>query len=153
MTSPQKRVLAVASSGGHWVQLMRLRGVLDQHETAYVTVQADYQNQIKTGASFFTVTDATRWSKFDLMKMVLEVLWIVLRERPNVVITTGAAPGVAAIRAGKLIGAKTIWIDSIANIECMSMSGQKVRPYADLWLTQWKHLAGPDGPSYLGSVL
>jgi len=99
------------------------------------------------------VTDATRWSKFDLARMVLEVLWIVVKERPDIVITTGAAPGVAAIRAGKLIGARTIWLDSIANIEQMSMSGEKVRPYADLWLTQWEHLARPDGPTFLGAVI
>jgi UDP-N-acetylglucosamine:LPS N-acetylglucosamine transferase len=148
-----KKILAVASGGGHWVQLLRLRSLLDQHDTTYVTVQADYEKLVGRGARFFKVTDATRWSKFDLLRMILEVLWVVLKERPDIVITTGAAPGVAAIRAGKLIGARTIWIDSIANIEKMSMSGESIRPYADLWLTQWEHLARPDGPSYLGAVL
>lgn len=149
----KRKILAVASGGGHWVQLLRLRGLLDLHQICYVTVQPDYKNQIDSNSSFYTVTDATRWSKFDLARMVLEVLWIVVKERPDIVITTGAAPGVAAIRAGKLIGARTIWLDSIANIEQMSMSGEKVRPYADLWLTQWEHLARPDGPTFLGAVI
>jgi UDP-N-acetylglucosamine:LPS N-acetylglucosamine transferase len=149
----KRKILAVASGGGHWVQLMRLRPLCDDYETCYATVQSEYKDQVDSGARFYTITDATRWSKLDLIRMILEVLWIVVKERPDIVITTGAAPGVAAIRAGKLIGAKTIWIDSIANIEQMSMSGVKVRRYADLWLTQWEHLARPDGPRFLGAVI
>ena len=81
------------------------------------------------------------------------MLWLVIRERPDVVVTTGAAPGYFALRFGKWIGAKTIWIDSIANLERMSLSGERVRRYADLWLTQWAHLAKSDGPVFLGAVL
>lgn len=151
--APVKKILAVASGGGHWVQMLRLAALLDQHDTTYATVQSDYKYQIPLGSRFYKITDATRWSRLNLIRMVLEVTWIVLKHRPNVIITTGAAPGVAAIRAGKLIGAKTIWLDSIANIEQMSMSGERVRKHADLWLTQWEHLAKPDGPTYLGSVI
>lgn len=148
-----KKILAVASGGGHWVQLLRLRPLLDQYETVYATVQSDYQRQVDEHLRFYKITDATRWSKLALARLVFELVWIVVKERPDVVLTTGAAPGVAAIRAGKLFGARTIWIDSIANIEKMSMSGEKIRPYADLWLTQWEHLAKPGGPEFLGAVL
>jgi hypothetical protein len=54
---------------------------------------------------------------------------------------------------GKLLGARTIWIDSIANAEQLSVSGAKVKPFADLWLTQWPHLVTKDGPDYKGAVL
>lgn len=147
-----KNVLAVASGGGHWVQLLRLRPAFEGHDVAYVTVQPSYASQV-SGARFYAVTDATRWSRWDLVKMVCQVSWIVLRERPDVVITTGAAPGVVALRMGKLVGAKTIWIDSIANVEHLSLSGKKVRRFTDLWLTQWPHLAAKDGPACHGSVL
>jgi len=53
----------------------------------------------------------------------------------------------------KLLRMKTIWVDSIANADELSMSGQKAGGCADLWLTQWHHLAAEGGPSYLGSVL
>jgi UDP-N-acetylglucosamine:LPS N-acetylglucosamine transferase len=149
----KKKIMAIASGGGHWVQLLRLRRLFDLHHTFYVTVQPDYKNEVDSNSSFYTVTDATRWSKFSLLRMILEVLWIVLKERPDIIVTTGAAPGVAAIRAGKLFGAKTVWIDSIANIDQMSMSGIKIQPYADLWLTHWEHLAMPEGPTFLGAVL
>jgi len=88
-----------------------------------------------------------------LIRQLFEVLFAVLRYRPDVIITTGAAPGYFALRFGKLIGARTIWIDSMANAEELSKSGQEVRKYADLWLTQWEHLAQSDGPQFMGKVL
>lgn len=69
------------------------------------------------------------------------------------VLSTGAAPGYIAVRLGKLIGAKTIWIDSIANVEHLSMAGELAGQHADLWLTQWPHLAKADGPHFHGAVL
>ena len=57
------------------------------------------------------------------------------------------------MRFGRLMGARTIWLDSIANVEELSMSGRRIGHYVDLWLTQWPHLAQPEGPHYMGSVL
>lgn len=73
-------------------------------------------------------------------------------ERPDVVVTTGAAPGYLAIRLGKLLGARTIWIDSVANADELSMSGRRALQQADVCITQWEHLADRDGPHYYGSV-
>jgi hypothetical protein len=70
------------------------------------------------------------------------------------VITTGSAPGLIALSMAKhLFGARTLWIDSIANCEQMSSSGLRARRFADVWLTQWPQLAGPDGPAHWGAVL
>ena len=146
------RVLAVASGGGHWVQLLRLRPALAYYDRAYVTVDRAYQQTVGDDR-FYVVTDATRWNKFKLMWMVAQIAWVLMRERPDVIISTGAAPGYVAIRLGKWMGARTLWLDSIANVEQLSMSGQKLRGFADLWLTQWPHLAQPDGPTHAGTVL
>ena len=78
---------------------------------------------------------------------------MLLRERPDVVVSTGAAPGFLALRLGKLLRARTIWVDSIANAEELSLSGRRIGPHADLWLTQWEPLARPEGPLYRGAVL
>jgi hypothetical protein len=83
----------------------------------------------------------------------LQLFWIVFKERPDVIISTGAAPGYIAIRLGKLFGARSIWVDSIANVEQLSMSGALAGGRADLWLTQWPHLAKENGPYYKGAVL
>jgi hypothetical protein len=52
-----------------------------------------------------------------------------------------------------MIGIKKIWLDNIANVDEFPMLGQEARKCNDLWLTQWKHLARPDGPRYAGVVL
>ncbi len=148
----KKRVLAISSGGGHWVQLLRLRPAFDDQDVAYVTVHRDYASDIP-GCRLFVINDANRWNKIGLVRMAIRLLVIVLRFRPHVVVSTGAACGYFALRFAKLIGARTVWIDSIANVEELSMSGRLVRPYADLWLTQWPELARPNGPDFKGAVL
>lgn len=148
-----KKILAVASGGGHWVQLRRLFGAFDGCDLALATVHADYVADAPPGVRFYTIRDATRWDKFGLIVLAFQVLRIMLVERPHIVLSTGAAPGYLALRIGKLLGAKTVWIDSIANVEHMSLSGQRIKPHADVWLTQWAHLAQPDGPTFIGAVI
>lgn len=150
--SASARVMLVASGGGHWVELMRLREAWRGKDVAYVTVQPDYQTQV-LGARFYCVRDATRWSRWSLLQMVAQVAWVMLRERPAVVISSGALPGVVALRIGKWLGARTLWIDSIANVEALSLSGQRALGFADLHLTQWQHLQSGGGTTYRGAVL
>jgi UDP-N-acetylglucosamine:LPS N-acetylglucosamine transferase len=146
------KLMAVASGGGHWTQLLRLAPAFAGFDVAFVTVDEGYRSQV-AGSRFFSVNDANRWNKTGLLRMALRLAWIVLKERPDVVISTGAAPGYVALRLAHALGARTIWLDSIANAAELSLSGAKVGRYADLWLTQWPHLARPQGPSYAGSVL
>jgi UDP-N-acetylglucosamine:LPS N-acetylglucosamine transferase len=148
----RRRVLAVASSGGHWVQLLRILPALEGCDVAFATVTDAYRGQVE-GHRFYRVSDATLWNKVGLVKLAIRMAWVIGRERPDVVISTGAAPGYFALVLGRLLGAKTIWLDSITNIERMSVSGTRIGPHADLWLTQWEHLATPEGPRYGGAVL
>lgn len=148
----RRRILAVASAGGHWIQLQRLRPAFEDQQVAFVTTNSGYRDEARPHR-FYVVNDASRWNKTRLALMAVRLFLIVLRERPDVVISTGAACGYFAVRFGKLIGARTLWIDSIANIDEMSMAGRLARKYADLWLTQWPHLATPEGPHYAGAVL
>lgn len=148
----RKKVLAVASSGGHWTQLLRVTPAFTSDEIVFVTVLESYRGQVPEN-KVHIVSDANRWNKFALIVLAIRIGWIVARERPNVVVSTGAAPGYFALLFGRLFRARTIWIDSITNIEHLSMSGSLAGKYADLWLTQWPHLATPKGPRYGGSVL
>jgi UDP-N-acetylglucosamine:LPS N-acetylglucosamine transferase len=146
-----KRILAVASSGGHWVQLRRLRPAFEGHDVAYLTTDRGHKSEVGS-ARFYTVRDGNRTSKLALLVSALQIGWVLVRERPQVVISTGAAPGYLAIRGAKLLGARTAWIDSVANVQELSMSGRLASERADLCLTQWPHLA--DGAvTYAGSVL
>jgi hypothetical protein len=134
------------------VQLLRLRRAFDGCDLAFCTVREGYRAEIGD-ARFHVVPDANRWDRLGLVRTAWAVLRVVMRERPRIVVSTGAAPGLFGIAIGKLFGARTIWVDSIANAETLSMSGRCARRIADLWLTQWPHLATPDGPFYEGSVL
>lgn len=156
-----RRVMAVASLGGHWVQLMRLTPAWDGCEVTYVTTSPDLEAEVQAEAAdraqppprFFAVREANRWQKLRLVASFLQILAIVLRTRPEVIVTTGAAPGYFAVRIGSVLGIRTVWIDSIANAEEISLSGRKAGRYAGLWLTQWPHLAREEGPDYRGSVI
>lgn len=151
MTRP-KKILAVASSGGHWTQLLRLRPAFEGHDVVFATTQADSRAELPQHRVHI-LPDANRHSKLRVLRLMLATLLLVLRERPDVVISTGAAPGYFAIRFGSYVGARTLWLESIANAEEYSLSTLLVKPYANLVLTQWPHLAKPDGPFYRGSVL
>jgi len=134
------------------VQLNRIRPALEGCELVFVTVKEAYRADVE-GCRFHAVTDATRWSKLGLVKLALQMLVIVVRERPDVVVSTGAAPGFFGVVIGKLLGARTIWLDTIALVEHLSMCGQMVGPFADLWLTQWPENASDDGARYMGAVI
>lgn len=151
-TAARQKLLAISSGGGHWVQLLRISTTFESCDVTFVTTHESYRSQVN-GHRFLTVTDSNLSTKFRLLKTAAEVAWIILTERPDIVVSTGAAPGYFALRLGHLMGAKTIWLDSIANVDRLSVSGRRVGRFADLWLTQWPDLAKADGPYYLGSVL
>lgn len=134
------------------MQLLRIRPAFEGCDITYACVRPAYAEDVPS-EQFYSFTDATRWDRWRLLKMLLQVTGLVLRVRPDVVITTGAAPGYVAIRLGRMIGARTVWIDSIANVEHLSLSGAKVGRYADLWLTQWPHLDKQEGPHFKGAVI
>lgn len=146
-----KKILAVASGGGHWIQLLRLRPSFEENEVRFITTHRDLGKDV--AGRTYTVIDSNLNQKFRLFFMSFQILWILIKYRPNVVITTGAAPGYVALAIGKLLGAKTIWLDSIANAGELSGSGKHARWVADVWLTQWDHLQTEEGPVYKGRVL
>ncbi len=137
----QPKILAVSSAGGHWIQLQRFRPVLEKYQTVYASTCSDNAATVHP-APFYTLTDATRWNKWIMVKLFFEVVRIIIIESPNIIITTGAAPGLWAVIAGKVSGARTIWVDSMANAEKLSMCGTISRYFTNLHLTQWPHLAG-----------
>lgn len=149
MGRSKKRILAVSSSGGHWVQLMRLRPSWDHCEASYLTTEKEYEQEVirynqEKGleqSAFYLTVVASRWQKLKLIRQLLDILLVILKTRPDYIISTGAAPGYFALRLGKILGAKTIWVDSIANVEELSLSGQKIRNSADICLSQWPEVA------------
>jgi UDP-N-acetylglucosamine:LPS N-acetylglucosamine transferase len=148
----RKKVLFISSCGGHWKQMRRIEPAFEGFIKCYAVTDSSY-SQFVPNELFYSLPDASMWNKYRLIWQALNVLWLLIRIRPNVVITTGASVGFFALFFAKKMGKKTIWLDSLANAEKMSLSASKVKLYADLWLTQWEHLAKPEGPFFYGSVL
>jgi UDP-N-acetylglucosamine:LPS N-acetylglucosamine transferase len=147
-----KRILAVASAGGHWQQLMLLRAAYTHHSVHYVTTLPGLADQFDARPST-QIPDCNRDTPVQAIKSVFALLAVILRVRPHVVISTGALPGVIALAMGRLIGARTIWVDSVANAEEMSSSGRLAKRFAHLRLSQWETPARAEGAEYAGSVL
>ena len=151
MPGPTK-ILALSSSGGHWVQLLRLRPAFDGHDVTYATTRSGYRGDIERGR-FCVIPDCNRDEPLHVLWCAMRIVLLLVRVRPDVVISTGAAPGYLAVRLGRWLGSRTIWVDSVANADELSMAGRLAGPYSDLWLTQWPHLEADPGPKFAGSVL
>lgn len=147
----ETRLLAIASAGGHWIQLLRLRPAFAGAKVTWATTRPDLAAPVDGPVR--VIVDGSAWQPFRLLRALFQIVWLMVRLRPHVVVTTGAAPGALAIVLGRLLGARTVWIDSIANCEQISRSGRFVRRFAVVWLTQWEHLAAPGGPAYWGAIL
>lgn len=163
------RVLAICSSGGHWAELRRIKDAWDGCAVTYVTTSAtlardledDPQAPGKSAPRFVSIVDINRWSPaLEKARVVLQIALVLLRSRPDVIVSTGALPGYIAIRLGRLMGARRIWLESIANVEEPSTSGLRASAHCNLWLTQWEHqtqdpktLGLACTPTYAGKVL
>ena len=148
----KKKVLAVASAGGHWTQLLLLSDAFSHCDIRYVTTNIN-RSAAPTDEHLTMVIDADFSTKLKLIPLALQMLGILIKQRPDVVISTGAAPGFFAVMFGKLLGAKTIWVDSMANYSELSLSGKHASRFCDLSLTQWPVLADGEKIKYFGSLL
>ncbi len=144
-------VLAVASFGGHLVQLMRMmRPVSDACRLVYVSTAEEGRPEGEH--NFYLVQDFSRTNFCRAFGQIKRLFAIMRREKPDMIISTGAAPGLIGLLVGRLMGIHTIWIDSVANADRLSLCGRIAVHIADRTLTQWPHLAAKK-VEYHGNVL
>lgn len=136
----KKKILAVSSIGGHWVQLLRIaRSMESQYEVVYMCTHPKCKTMIGD-CRFHTMMDFSRWNAWKMVPASFKILAILIKERPTAIITTGAAPGLLTLILGRMIGIKTIWVDSVANVKTMSGCGKLARKFANHVYTQWPEL-------------
>lgn len=148
-----KKIVAISSGGGHWEQLQLISPAFHLHDVHYITTLEGLAESAGV-RSYEIVSDCNRGSVASLVRCTIQIFKALKRSKPDLVVSTGAAPGLIALFVGKyLLGAKAVWIDSVANAEQLSMSGKLAQYVADVRLTQWKHLSNGNDVEYLGSVL
>ena len=147
----RRKVLAVASIGGHWIQLLRIARPMEEHyEIVYMCTHPKCA-AIVEGKKFYLATDFSRSDAWKLIPAFFRQLNIIRKEKPDAIITTGAAPGLICVFAGWLLHRKTIWIDSIANVNHLSLSGRIAALFVSKIYTQWQQLA-TDKIHYAGDI-
>lgn len=156
VSNPQHVMLA-ASFGGHWKQLMVIESLLNDEQRRFSLVSTSLATPPEVGdADYYRIPDCNAGERIRALRCLGHSLGLMLRLRPDLLITTGALPGLLLAVAAKVTGSRVIWVDSVANAESLSASGRMASRFVDLCCTQWEHLAdthSPRGPVYLGSVL
>lgn len=144
------RVIAIASNGGHLVQLNRLSPAFDEYTVTWVTTSSSKDTPSKYS---YVVTDCNFNEKVKFMRCVVQAWRILKTERPAAVVTTGAAPGLAFLLCAKVLRCNGIWLDSIANVDQLSTAGKIASRITVNCYTQWPHLANGNNVKYIGAVL
>ncbi|MDQ5770682.1 oligosaccharide biosynthesis protein Alg14 [Thiothrix subterranea] len=156
--SVKPTLLAISSPGGHWIQLNRLSVGLEERYRVVYAMPAGLFTSTSLGEreptrKVYSVVDVSADDKWRLIPCALQVLYILLKERPKAILSTGAAPGAVAIWLGSFLGIRTIWVDSIANVKQISRAGKLAQKRADVFLTQWEQLSDGQAIQYKGAVL
>lgn len=138
----KKKILAVASVGGHWVQLLRITSALaERYDIAYISTNAKCNTMIDGDSHFYAITDFSRWNMWKMFPASFAIAKILLKERPKCIISTGATPGLLTLLIGRMFGIRTVWIDSVANVQKLSGCGKIAAKVVKHVYTQWPNLA------------
>jgi len=135
------KICLAASAGGHLTELLKLADSWQQYEVFYVSTANMVAKKLNRYGPTHVVGECNREHLLRVFLVLFRCVRVIIHERPNVIISTGAAVGCIMCFLGKLLGAKVVWVDSITNVEWISLSGRMVRHIADLFLVQWPELA------------
>lgn len=148
------KLCLAASAGGHMSQLLKVCESWEGHETFCVTTVDVAREQLEEYGHVYVVGECNREQPVQIMVVLMRCIKVILCERPDVVISTGAAPACMLCFLAKIMGASIIWIDSITNVEKISLSGRLTRHIANLFLVQWPGLAEKfSNVEYVGTVI
>jgi len=135
------KICLVASAGGHLTQLLKLSDCWKDREVFCVSTLDSAVQKIQEFGRFYIIGECNREHPWQSLRVLKNCIRVIIKERPDVIVSTGAGPACLLCIVGKLLGAKIVWIDSIANVERLSMSGRIIRPLANLILSQWPEVA------------
>lgn len=145
------KVCIVSSCGGHLTEVLALRPAYEAHDHFFILNKRVELSAELVGRTHF-ITHAERdWR-------VIWNLWqawrLIRRERPDVILSTGAGPVVPVALVGRLHGIKTVFVETWTRVNAPSLTGRIMYRIAAKYFYQWPQLGKyfPKGV-YGGSVL
>ncbi len=131
------RVLLVCSSGGHLAQLMRLRPWWTRHERSWACFELPDAAGLLDGERVTWVHHPTTRHLGNLGRNLVLALRVLTRDRPDVIVSTGAGAAVPFFWVGRVLGCRTVYLEVYDRIDSSTLSGRLCHPVTDLFLVQW----------------
>lgn len=145
-------ILVISSSGGHFVQLSMLSNQLNCKKLVAVGTYLSQPTFINCD-TYYSVSDFSRDNVHLAIKVFIQSIKILIVEKPELIITTGAAPGLIMLICSKLFKVKGLWIDSLANSKELSFSAKIARFLGFKVLTQSIQVSNKYGVEFHGRVI
>lgn len=148
------KIMFVASAGGHLAQLLALKELWTEHQRCWATFRLPEVESALEGETAYWVHHPTTRNLPNAVRNV-GVAWRSLsRERPDVVVSTGAAVSVPFFLVAKLLGIPTVFIEAYDRITMPTLSARMCYPMTDLFVVQWpeQSLSFPESVN-IGAVL
>ena len=130
-------VLLVSSGGGHLDQLRRLEGWWGDHDRSWVTFDLPCARALVDERVVFAHHPTTRNLRNLLRNFVL-ALRVLRRERPDVIVSTGAGVALPFFVLGRLMGVRCVFVEVYDRIDSRTLTGRLCRPLADAFCLQWQ---------------
>jgi UDP-N-acetylglucosamine:LPS N-acetylglucosamine transferase len=146
------KIAMVCNEGGHLTEAQLLSEAFDGHETVYLTYDTLRGRQLDERKYLFRKIG---FNPLVMVLVVLQLIPVLLRERPDAVVTTGGEIAIPALVLAKLFGVETIYVESWCRIRTRSGSGRLLYHVADLFLVQWPQLTDVYGEKarYEGALI
>lgn len=134
------KIAFAASSGGHYEQLMMLKPLMNKYDSFIVTEKTKYNAKISDIKTYYMNQVNRKEVKFisNMLANSFKTLYIMLKEKPNVVICTGVLAMIPLCLLCKLFGGKLIYIESFAKVTSPTMTGKFLYKHADQFYVQWE---------------
>lgn len=149
----RKKICLIASSGGHYEQLLMLNG-LDKHfDIYYVTEKTKYSDERKNTYYIKQINRREKLFVLNFVTIFFQSIKIFFTEKPDIIISTGALSVIPTFFVGKLFKKKLVFIESFAKINSPTMTGKLIYHMADKFIVQWEDMLTVYPKAvYLGSI-
>jgi UDP-N-acetylglucosamine:LPS N-acetylglucosamine transferase len=132
-----RRVVLVASNGGHLAQLLALRPCLEGYRRTWVTFRkADAVSQLEHEDVVWAHFPTTR-NLWNLLRNLVIAMRVLGGDRPDAIVSTGAGVAFPFFIIGRLMGIPTVYIEVYDRLDSRTLTGRLCRPLSDLFLVQW----------------